>query len=98
MDSLEEELLEALVSAIVSDTQKSLTDPKNVFTPASEDDECKCYHNMNVMLTMLRTRPNDAKHFTALIKAHNENKPCEHLWHHKNILKALQKYNKPREF
>ena len=95
---LEYELLEALVSAIVSDTQISLTDPKNAFTPTSDDDECKCYHNMNVVLSMIKTTPYEAKHFALLIKSHIQDKSCDHLWHHRTILKALQKYNKPREF
>ena len=95
---LEKELLEALVFAIQQDTELSLADPKNGFNASSEDDECKCFHNMHAMLRMIDSRPHDAKHFMQLIKSHNEAKPCEHVWYHKNMVRALKAYGKPREF
>ena len=96
--STRDELLEMLVAAIRQDTEQSLADPKNAFTAASEGDECKCYHNMHVMLRMLISRPHDAKHFMDLIKSHNAGKQCEHVWLYKNSLRALKAYDKPREF
>ena len=91
-------LLKILCDAIYECMEDSLNDPTNKFTEDSKSDPCACYGNMNAMKKMIRSNPQDARHYIRLINNHVEGKTCTHFWHYKKYIQALREYNKPREF
>ncbi len=96
---VESRLQAALRSALLFETRRSLNDPVNRFTEASDDDPCKCYHNMNVIVDVLTRTPNKTPTFAKLAREHvtDPGRKCGHVWHFKQSRKAIQEYFKPRE-
>ena len=96
---IESQRLNALQSAILSDTCRSLNDPANHFTEASQDDPCKCYNNMNVAMRVVSGNRSRANEYVDMIRHHTTDpgRTCGHIWYYKEIRKAAQEYRKPRE-
>lgn len=97
--ALETTLLTALQMAIVHDTIRSLNDPANHFTAASESEPCKCYSNMKTAVRIVRGNPSRANAYVNIIRSHVTDvaSVCDHVWHSKQIRKATHAYRKPRE-
>jgi hypothetical protein len=96
---IESQLLNALRSAILADTRRSLNDPVNRFTEASQEDPCKCYNNMTVAVRVVGGDRRRTKDYVDLIREHmtDPGRTCGHVWHYKQIRKAAHEYRKPRE-
>jgi hypothetical protein len=72
--------LEALRKAIILDCEESLSNPKNGFTEASQEDVCKCYNNLKVVIRVLKTDRSKVEMWHSAVEQHIINKPCKHKW------------------
>jgi hypothetical protein len=97
---IEMRLRAALHETILSDITRSLKDPVNRFSEASDADPCKCYHNMNVAVNVLTKEEAKTGMYAKFIREHvtDPGRKCGHVWHYKQTRKAMHEYFKPREF
>jgi hypothetical protein len=64
------EATESLSKAILLDCEETLANKENGFSEESQDDDCRCYNNVNVAIKMMKTEPSKAERYIELIEWH----------------------------
>ena len=72
--------MEDLRKAIIADCEETLANPKNGFSEASLDNECKCYNNLKVALRVLKTDRSATERYFSAVESHVLHKRCKHVW------------------